>query len=153
MTQLGKDLSIRLANGNDLNFIFSSFCDSMKSGSVFGKQMGSTGIFKKCLMPVIDEILRVSTTLIACQTENPNVILGYLIFQPGKIHYALTKGSWQRMGIFKALYEASELWEGKDPRIKCTFQTKDSLPIFGKYKQFHYEPRFEWVLKHMGDEP
>lgn len=142
MTQFGKELLIRPANGSDLNFIYDTFRQSMKSDSNFGRAV-ATGLFNREFVKVIDDILKTAVTLIACYTSSPHTILGYLISEPGKIHYAFTKMAFREMGVQRELVRHA----GLEGQVKAQFQTKMSYPIFEKHKQLIFSPVYDWTLK------
>lgn len=131
MTQLGNDLKIRPAVGTDLNFIFDTFKESLRSDSSLGRSCKAS-VFKKEFAQVIDYILETSKVLIACYASNENTILGYLIFEPGIIHYAFTKRAFRKMGIQSALIESA--W-GPREDIQCSFKTRMVRDLFER-KQF-----------------
>lgn len=93
---------IRDPKPQDLNFITSTFLKSMKKESPLGRQC-SVRVFYKEFTEVIDYILSVSKTLVACTLQDDDVILGYLIFEPHVIHYCFTKHAFRGLGIAKGL--------------------------------------------------
>lgn len=141
--ELQSEIKIRPANGSDLNFIYDTFRQSMRSDSTMGRAVAD-GLFKREFVKIIDDILKTATTLIACMRTNPHVILGYLIFEPQRIHYAFTKMAFRQMGIQRALIKESGL--DLSERVTTQFQTKMSYPIFEKYKQIEFRPVYDWAL-------
>lgn len=140
MTQLGSELHLRPAIGQDLNFIFDTFRESVRHDSSLGRSC-RTSIFKKEFAKVIDHILAKAKVLIACMSSDHNVILGYLIFEPDIIHYCFVKQAFRRMGIayelFKSAYQC-----GKDPEreIQCSFKTQSMREIFDNHPFLIHNP-------------
>lgn len=139
MTQLGNELKIRPAIGEDLNFIFDTFRESLRTDSSLGRSCKAS-VFKKEFAKVIDYILETSEVLIACMSSDENVILGYLIYEePQIIHYAFTKRAFRKMGIQAALLTKARLKPDKG-EVQCSFKTRMVRDLFESKPQLTHYP-------------
>lgn len=93
---------IRQPRKSDLNLIQNSFAKTMKTESRLGRSCSSKLFYSK-FQNIIDYILDRSSILIAAAPEDHDVILGYLIYEPGIIHYAFVKYPFRRLNIIKDL--------------------------------------------------
>lgn len=99
--------SVRPANAGDIPFIYSTWLNSYKHDSAAGLSVTKT-IFYEQYRLVLDHILASgdTVTLVACKSDEPNVIFGYVVADPTSaiLHYAFVKESFQRLGIAKDLF-------------------------------------------------
>ena len=92
-------------------------------------------------------------TLVAVFEDDPSVIAGFVIFEPGwkdVVHYLYVKASLRRYGIAKKLFLAT----GFDPStIVISHWTKDlsKLAVLSKYPGLSYNPYL--MLGGYGDDP
>ena len=70
----------------------------MHKDSKLGKSVPTTLFFAE-FAKTIDYLLEQAEVLIACDKEEPDVIFGYLIYEPGIVHYAFTKLAFRRLHI------------------------------------------------------
>lgn len=100
------DYTFRQANGDDLNFIYSTWLDSFHDDSCFGR-MSFNRMFYNFYRHVIDLILSKPDTkvLVATVKEEPLVILSFLVFEPKVIHYVYTKMPFRRLGLASSLIQ------------------------------------------------
>lgn len=70
----------------------------------------------------IGRLLGISQTLIACDLEDQDTILGYLTHQDQVIHYIYVKEDWRGIGVARGLYKSAGL-EGKS--VSYTHKTPD----------------------------
>jgi hypothetical protein len=103
------DFDIRKANPDDIAYIYATWLNSYRQDSAIGKSC-RTSIFFENYRLVIDSILADKNTqvLIACHSEIPSVIYGYICFTKRSLHYAFTKEAFRELGIAKALVDKSD---------------------------------------------
>lgn len=53
-----------------------------------------------------------SSASIACSPEDPDVIVGYLVYEPKTIHYVYVKEAFRKLGICRRLLVEAGLFEG-----------------------------------------
>jgi hypothetical protein len=141
-TKLGAELKIRPAEPTDLNFIFDSFRASISFDAELGRDV-SRRVFVREFMRTIDEILKVSKVAVACKADEPDIILGYLVYDH-KIQFCFVKMAFRQMGIARALADHAG-FSGKN-KIETPFQTKMSIPIFESHPQLKFKPLYQWAL-------
>lgn len=101
-----KIFDIRPAIPSDISFIYQTWLKSYKHDSAFGKSV-RTSIFFPRYRTILDTLLAKADVLVACHPDNSDIILGYMVSEPLVLHYAFVKESFRRLGVAKALYEAS----------------------------------------------
>ena len=130
--------AIRPATGDDLNFIYDSWLSSCRYDSPLGNCKNS--IFFDNYRRIIDDVLSLDNThvFVACLTEDPHVILGYLACElPNIIHYIFTKDAFRQFGIAKALVTHAF----KDTsNLITTHRTGYVEPILRSHPQITYNP-------------
>lgn len=99
---------IRIACGEDLNFLYSTWLNSYRCDSLIGRSTKKSIFFDE-YKRVLDSILSATKTetLIACLPQDEKVILGYLVFEEGILHYVFTKQDFRRMGIARSLFSVA----------------------------------------------
>lgn len=126
-----KDLvSIRPGVESDLSFIYSTFMKSLYFGNTLQKKVDGAPwhpnhaelkiirrapfdlfsqireeTFYQNYQKVIERLIRKPgvQVFIACLKEDPDVILGYSIFQPKILHFVFVKDVWRRIGLARDL--------------------------------------------------
>ena len=103
-------ISIREATPEDLSFIFSSWLKSFRSGLIC-KHVDNTIYFSEH-HKVIERLLKRSTTVMACDPNDPATIYGYLCFDRVEgilvVHYAYVKQTFRGMGVLRQLLKSIE---------------------------------------------
>jgi hypothetical protein len=130
-----KDLiSFREPEENDLNFIFSSWKQSLRDGNPFYSAIDHDVYFEKS-EPVIQSILsrpdcRVK---IACLKDDPEVILGYCVFENKIVHWVYIKEVWRRIGLSSDLLP-------KDFDTTTHFTDRGLKILLKKYPNVKFNP-------------
>ncbi len=128
---------IRDGKDADEAFIYSSWSNSYRYGSAMGKSCKNK-IFYPNFAKVINSILSKPNTqvIVAVNKEDPLVIFGYVITQPGIIHYVFVKEAFRSFGIGRALYDACGEIDF------YTFKTFSLTPILREYGKelINYNP-------------
>lgn len=98
---------LRPAGPEDEPFIVDSWCMSYKSQAV-ARDMGPRYLVDyKWFVRALLKKVRVT---VACDVEDPGVILGWCASSPGVVHYVFVKHDFRRLGIAKNLLAP---WLGK----------------------------------------
>lgn len=130
----------RPAKPEDLNFIYSSWQKSYQCDSYFGNSARKS-IFFENYPSIVDSILARPNVdvVVACLNDNPNVILGYLVFELENIlHYCFVKECWRRAGIARGLVAAA-FFEPVGGLV-FTHRTKTAEPVIARYPSLNYNP-------------
>lgn len=121
---------IRLANGNDLPFIYATWLESYRYDSHFGKSHRNS-IFFEDYRKVVDLLLQRSQVYVAVSNDDPDIIYGYLIKEiPNTLHYIFVKGPFRRWGIASALY--AQAFNGCLLPVQYTHKTYTAIPVIDK---------------------
>lgn len=136
MTQSDLQWAIRPASGSDLNFLYSTWLNSYRCDSKIGKSTKKSVYFGE-YYSVVDSILEKAKTLIACLSEEPNVIVGFLVFEPQVLHYCFTKESFRGLGVARSLYDRAF---GGAGALFHTHKTRQAEPILEKLPALTYNP-------------
>ena len=88
----------------DIPFIFSTWLKGYYYGSKALKRIEKRA-FMINYYQVIQKILSnpVTTVLVACSKEDPDVILGYSVAEPPTLHWVFVKKGFRKLGIAKAI--------------------------------------------------
>lgn len=118
------DIVIRQATEEDLVFVRSSWKATFLKSWV-GKELGRNGpelkvyaylLEKDAPTPnlyyylqdkLITHILKTSEVRVAAWKEDPQVIVGWICFEYGTLHYAVVKKDYQGEGVFRRLLETT----------------------------------------------
>lgn len=104
----------------------------------YNAQIGVTSFnFFDNIKEVIKLLLEKSDCIIACDSEEPDVIYGYCIYSDQTLHYVYVKHSLRKMGLAKDLI-ANTI---KAVPTHYTIQSKVSAKIASKYS-IKYNPYF-----------
>lgn len=87
---------------------------------------------------VISKLIERSTPRIAVKTEDPDVIVGYIVFEPNILHYVYVKEAFRGFGMCRKLIYDSKLIEG----ARATHLTMRGKNIISQSK-FIYSPYFD----------
>jgi hypothetical protein len=91
-------VKIRSATSDDLPFIYSSWIKSYRHGNPACLRAGSE--YFSGQHRVIERLLeRGAEIRIACYSESPHLILGWMCSEPGTIHYVYVKKPYRRLHI------------------------------------------------------
>lgn len=105
MNESIKDLiSFRDFNPKDEGFIYSTWLKGLYFGSEFFKQIPEL-LFYKNYNKVITGILNYPTTrvVVACFKDDPDLILGYIVYDRRVLHWVHVKEAWRKLGIYTNL--------------------------------------------------
>jgi len=101
-------VELRFAGESDLNFIRHSWLRSLHSFG-HGQKALTNEFFFKGHSKLVNKCLKRSFVLIAHPNEMENIIVGYIVWEPGAdhtlVHYIYTKSDYRNMGLAKYLIE------------------------------------------------
>lgn len=105
------NITIRGLEVGDANFIYSTFLRGVKYGSDFYKATEESIFFAE-YQKVLEGILnRPVNVVIASLSDEPDVILGWAIYDTKTLYYVYTKEAWRRQGIATKLLVGSNISE------------------------------------------
>jgi hypothetical protein len=94
------NFKIRKAKGEDIDYITSTWLRSVYEHS---RHDFKKDVFYPNHNRMIKERLPFLKCLVACNPEDEDQIYGYLVFNPGVVHFAYTKSFFRRFGVFNGL--------------------------------------------------
>ncbi len=99
---------IRPALPSDIAFIYATWLRSYRKDSLIGANCG-TDIYFQSYARIMDGLLASPKVevLIAALKEDEDIIIGYLVAEPGVLHYVFVKDAFRKLGVARSLYEAS----------------------------------------------
>lgn len=133
------DFTIRAAVPEDISFIYATWLNSYRYDGLASKGIRNC-IFYPAYNKVIDGILKRPDckVLVAHVRGEPNVVLGYMVSEPGTIHYTFCKEAFRGFGIISALFRES--FGDNLIDIICTAKTRGSSDIFNTNPKLVYNP-------------
>lgn len=139
---MNQDLHIRLANPNDIAFIYATWLNNYHYDSALGKECKDSIFFRE-YREVIDHILGSNDTKVAVASlqNDEATIFGYMVYESGPtpcIHYVFIKENFRELGIAKQLFK----FFSTNQSIKHIYSHKTSYvaDILKKYPQLTYNP-------------
>lgn len=97
-------VSVRKFRPEDINYILATWLRGLYYGNEFFRRIDKEGYFG-VYHRLLTTLLAKSTTVVkvACLKEDPEVILGYVVFDDAAIHWVHVKKEWRAIGIAKLI--------------------------------------------------
>lgn len=96
------DVRLRPAEASDTNFIYSTYLRGLYYGSAYLGLIDKEAFFAN-YEARLAYILSKASVVVACDTQEPDLILGYAISSPDALHYVYVKPPWRRQGLASKL--------------------------------------------------
>lgn len=95
---------IRPAVMADKPFILSTWLKGLRFGNIWYRLIDDK-IYFRVYHAVIEKLISTPgvTIKVACLKDDPEVILGYVVYQGDKVHWVQVKKAWRNIGIARAL--------------------------------------------------
>lgn len=100
---------LRPPKASDIAFIYSTWLKNLYFGNSWFRSIERKVYFDKYKL-VLDRVLQRSTVLVCCLTDDPDVVLGYVVYEPGILHWIYVKKGFRRLGIGKLLLPQDVEW-------------------------------------------
>lgn len=102
-------VTVRPACADDLNLVKATYLENFKHSSSQGRLVRPQ-VYFQYQRQVMDRLLSKGLVRVACPTDTPEVIVGYLISE-GKnvLHYLYVKQAFRRFGVARTLLEGFDL--------------------------------------------
>ena len=103
-------VEIRLAKANDINFIYSTWLRCYKHDSPLTKYT-KREIFFEEHQKLLDRLLtkKGTTVAVAVDDKDPDLIFGFLAYEPKIVHFCYVKEPFRKMGIARQLFESQKI--------------------------------------------
>jgi hypothetical protein len=95
---------LRQADENDLSFIFSSWLKSYRNQQKFV----SSEIYFEGQHKLIELILRESHCIVICPVDDPDSIIGYVVYKDNAMHWIYVKSVFRNLGMARKLLTVFE---------------------------------------------
>lgn len=142
---------IRLKTENDDNFVCSTWIRNQYASLPYNFM--TWNVFKDNKCQEIEEIFTVSQTLIACLSDDPETILGFLTYSTLNsqfiIHYAYVKQAYRKNKIMTDLLETA-IPKYEQELLVCS-NINQSYPYLKKHLQLTYNPYVVKLLKEINE--
>jgi hypothetical protein len=96
------EVLVRLAQPQDEAFIYQTWCKGYLFGNPLNRGM-DIQTMRRGYGPVIEALLKRSTTRILCLPDAQDVILGYSVFEPNRVHWIHIKAAFRGFKYTKLL--------------------------------------------------
>jgi hypothetical protein len=149
-------VSIHPSDASHYNFIKSTWLKSFFLGSSRFCENMTSEVYYEFHPQVVERILKRSKCLVAQSRENPDVTVGYIVYEePSIVHYLYVKHQFTGFGVAKLLFKESGIGKkfsythrtgncvwiiGATKREKDSTGKKVQVVIEGKYPQAVYIP-------------
>lgn len=106
MKQESLPITVRVASQSDIGFIFNSWLKSYKGGGLFTYDIPPAVYFTEH-HKILERLLKRSTVIVACDSQDPTLIYGYLIAEEIEgfpvLHFCYVKNTFRGFGISNIL--------------------------------------------------
>lgn len=129
------NIELRGLTEKDLPFVFATWLHAYKKESYFAKRIKRDVFFKEHHR-LIELLLGKSQILVAHPIGEPDVILGYLVYTSGVVHFAFVKPEFRKLGIAKTMLNAAKF----DTELQFTHWTFSMDDIIKTHPEMTYNP-------------
>lgn len=136
---------IRPMEASDRSFVLATWLNNYKHESYFAARI-SDKVFFRHHHDVVERLLARSRVLIACDPGDANEIVGYIVWEPGVLHWCYVKKAFRQYGLGRALLTATDLPDDLSGvsithATKMWFSTrKDGAGLEAKFPHAVYNP-------------
>ena len=138
--------------GREAGFVLDSWTRAVARDPIWRSEVGNRGVARTPIPPslslyyhdiILKKILANCTLLVACDPEDPDVIWGYVAFDPKDpvLHFVYVKGAFRRMGI------GTRLMEEAFDRCKGSWSQIENHPVVVSHRTeglFKAWPNVKW---------
>ena len=97
-------VELRSVRKQDIPFILATWLRGLRFGNNWYKLIHKH-VYFTVYHAVIEQILEKpqTTVTIACLKDDPDVILGFVVYENARLHWVYVKQAWRKIGIAKSL--------------------------------------------------
>lgn len=99
-------VDLRPAVSDDQGFVFSTWLKGLRFGNPQMAKVPARTYFREQHKVITNIIIRGATVLVAHPPDEPGVIVGYVVAEPGVLHWLHVKNAFREMGVGRRLLEA-----------------------------------------------
>lgn len=128
---------IRKAVPEDKDFILDSWCKGQYYGSPFWTQMPKQ-VFHSIYAKHVLQLLALSATGVdvAVLSDDPNTIIGFIVYEGPILHWAYTKNDYRKQGIIKMLLKGKTITTVTASTLPGASITKKKKLVFNPFILF-----------------
>ncbi len=93
---------LRSVTDEDIPFILSTWLRGLRSGNSWFKEIDSKSYFN-FYQSVIGRLIRSSRVDVAVLADDPDTIIGYIVYSEHVLHWIHVRGRWRKLGVGKML--------------------------------------------------
>ena len=97
-----KGIVTRAVQADDGPFIYSTWLRGLYYGNDWFRKIDKKSFFDKYRL-VVGQLLLKSNVRVAVLEEDPDVIVGYVVYSGHTLHWVYVKKNWRRLGVGRAL--------------------------------------------------
>ena len=101
-------LKIRPSEQSDYSFLIAAWLNNYRRESYFAARI-TDKVFFHHHHDIVERLLARSRVLVACVPDDPNEIIGYIVWEPGILHWTYVKKAFRKLGVGAALLKATDL--------------------------------------------
>lgn len=128
-------ITFRPIRDTDVNFILATWLKTYKYSGDLPARVRDSEYFST-YEPILKELLSRATVTVACLIDDPDVVIGYVCYEPEMLHWVHVKESWRNLGLAKLLVVKS----GVSETARFTHWTQPMKSIVNKYPTFIFNP-------------
>lgn len=99
---------IRPMADTDRSFVIAAWLNNYRRESYFAARV-TDKVFFYHHHAIVERLLARSRVLIACDPSDENEIVGYIVWEPGVLHWVYVKKAFRKFGIGRSLLSATDL--------------------------------------------
>lgn len=97
-----KGIVVRAFQEDDAPFIYSTWLRGLYFGNEWFRKIDKDSFFSKYRL-VVKRLLETCNVQMACLEEDPEVLVGYVVYKGPQLHWVYVKKDWRNNGIGRAL--------------------------------------------------
>lgn len=92
----------RKASATDIPLLYAAWLKGLYYGNPFMNEIDKEVFFKN-YKPVVTNIMLNCTVEVACLEDEPDVVVGFIVYKLNVLHWVYTKRNWRKLGVSKLL--------------------------------------------------
>lgn len=129
------DLQVRYMQPSELAYVKATWLKHYKEHSEFARPIRDS-VYYPAHSRIVDHILKRARVAIAAHMDEPDVIMGFLVFEPALIHYAYVVSRARMLGVATEMLKAA----GISNEFSFTHRTQDAKALQAKNPHMTYDP-------------
>lgn len=143
-------VSYRANKESDMNFIYATFLKSYRFSNPIARAQPKFDYYRNGSNELRRLFADKVNTIVACDENDQDLIIGFLIHKENIIYYTYTKAAFRGNGVARGMLKAANLLE--DATYRFTHFTSDvlRLNLLDKFKLIYNPYLFSWGESYEG---